>query len=118
MTSQYLYNTSINDLMIMYVNFLPPHQIVVPIRNQVDLNQAVELMDRNPNAKSLRIYLSKPASSPPCKTTSSPSSNKKGSRNDPGMVLPDSAVSRVALFYCLQFCDKDGFLIKINIQIG
>ncbi|XP_038047208.1 mitogen-activated protein kinase kinase kinase 2-like isoform X2 [Patiria miniata] len=31
--------------------------IVVPIKSQTNLNQAVALMDHNPNAKSLRVYL-------------------------------------------------------------
>ncbi|XP_072033710.1 mitogen-activated protein kinase kinase kinase 2-like [Amphiura filiformis] len=62
--------------------------IVVPIRNQIDLNQAVELMDRNPNAKSLRIYLSQPSS--PSSSLTSPTSNT--SRNGPGKGLYDTAI--------------------------
>ncbi|XP_033628628.1 mitogen-activated protein kinase kinase kinase 2-like isoform X2 [Asterias rubens] len=65
--------------------------IVVPIKSQTNLNQAVALMDHNPNAKSLRVYLTPLQSDTSTATASTPSSTTGTGSSAPGLGHSKSA---------------------------
>ncbi len=69
--------------------------IVVPIKSQTNLNQAVALMDHNPNAKSLRVYLTPLQSGTSTSTTptSSATTGTKSGSSAPGLGHSQSAGS-------------------------
>ncbi|XP_041467063.1 mitogen-activated protein kinase kinase kinase 2-like isoform X2 [Lytechinus variegatus] len=56
---------------MFFTNHNNTFSLLIPIRDQTDLNQAVEVTDNNPNAKSLRLHLEL--------TTPGSSSNNNGS---------------------------------------
>ena len=78
-------------IVVWFPPFFQWHQIVVPIKSQTNLNQAVALMDHNPNAKSLRVYLTPLQSDTSTATASTPSSTTGTGSSAPGLGHSKSA---------------------------